>query len=899
MVNAAEITWDGDHVIAASMDAMAVIDDDTHVTVNQPYADLYGYSCPDVLTGESWSSLIATGEQQSIEERVLPVLRREGQWRGVVTGRRRDGGTFPHELTLSRLDDGQYLCICRERHRDGRSVNDMDRRDRLIERAFDAVDDIVLIFGEDGELCHWNAKLREATGYTDAEIEAMDPRDLAAPERRDSVPGVIGDLDGPGDRRIDIVTSDGERIPHELRGTTFDDADTDRTYRCGIARERSARERERTHYETIIETVDDGIYALDEDLQFSFVNESLCELVERSTDDLIGTPVTELFEYDAEVATADAVRERVVEGDTAIGTVQASVTTSAGERVLEARYRLCPDSDERYRGSIGVVRDVTDREERELELRVARQFNEELVENAPFGMFRLDEDLRITYENPRAEEILGLPDDVESSAAIGEDIRELPSIVETDQADRFSRLEDGETIEFEFPSESIYGEEAYFTGRGVPLYRDGEFDGAVLMANDISDRMRHERDLKRQRDELETLDRISELLLEITRDLYESPSRTEIEQSVCDRLAESDLYQFAWIGEPDADGHRIVPRASAGIDDGYVESITVTTAEADTSQGPGGRALRTGTVQVSQDIRSDPSFEPWREQALERGIRSAAAVPLVHDDTTYGILAVYAARPLAFSSREQEGLETLGEAIGYAINAIEHRKLLFADTIVELEFTITDPGLVFVRLSERFECELTITGYVESTTGDWSVYLTVDGVSPDAVRDAAVDDTDVADVRIIADEGDTGLMEFIIDGSALQEFTEVGAILTSGSVDEGRGRFCVETPRATDTRQLATRLQTAYPDLTLLAQREFDRPARKAVELRQSIEKRLTDRQQEALTRAYYAGYFEWPRQSTAGDIAESMGIAETTYHYHLRNALDTLVAAFTELTEG
>jgi len=66
-----------------------------------------------------------------------------------------------------------------------------------------------------------------------------------------------------------------------------------------------------------------------------------------------------------------------------------------------------------------------------------------------------------------------------------------------------------------------------------------------------------------------------------------------------------------------------------------------------------------------------------------------------------------------------------------------------------------------------------------------------------------------------------------------------------------------------------------------------------------SIEKRLTDRQQEALTRAYYAGYFEWPRQSTAGDIAESMGIAETTYHYHLRNALDTLVAAFTELTEG
>ncbi|WP_375137271.1 bacterio-opsin activator domain-containing protein [Halostella limicola] len=327
-------------------------------------------------------------------------------------------------------------------------------------------------------------------------------------------------------------------------------------------------------------------------------------------------------------------------------------------------------------------------------------------------------------------------------------------------------------------------------------------------------------------------------------------------------------------------------------DDDYVETITATTAEAETGQGPGGRALRTGNVQVSQDIRSDPSFVPWREQALDRGVGSAAAVPLVHSDTTYGILAVYAARPFAFSYREQEGLETLGEAIGFAINAIEHRKLLFTDTIVELEFTITDPELVFVRLSEQFECELAITGYVESATGNWSVYLAVDGVSPGAVRDAATDDTDVAEVRIIADEDDSGLLECIMNGSALQEF---GAILTSGSVEKGQGRFCIETPQMTNIRQLANRLQTEYPKSTLIAQREFDRPIRKAVELRQSIEERLTDRQREALTRAYYAGYFEWPRQSTAGDIAASMDIAETMFHYHLRNTLDTLVTAFTE----
>jgi predicted DNA binding protein len=69
--------------------------------------------------------------------------------------------------------------------------------------------------------------------------------------------------------------------------------------------------------------------------------------------------------------------------------------------------------------------------------------------------------------------------------------------------------------------------------------------------------------------------------------------------------------------------------------------------------------------------------------------------------------------------------------------------------------------------------------------------------------------------------------------------------------------------------------------------------------MRQSIHDRLTGRQEEALTRAYHAGYFDWPRKCTGGDIADSMDIAETTFHYHLRNALDRLVGALTDLDAG
>ncbi|WP_276255442.1 bacterio-opsin activator domain-containing protein [Halomontanus rarus] len=779
MGNAAGTAWDRTKVMAASMDAMAVVDGDQYVLVNQAYADLHGFTRPDDLAGELWERRLADHERLRFERDILPACREDGQWRGTIAGRRRDGSTFVQDLSLSRLEDERFVWISREADHGERTASDREtNQPRLIKRVFDAIDDIVYVLDGDGDAVLWNATLREVTGYTDAEIEALDPKDLVPPEQRDYVPGTAEAIDQLGDRRVDLdlVTKDGKRIPHEFRGATFEDPETGRVYRCGIAR------------------------------------------------------------------------------------------------------------------------NITDRTDRERELRNARQFNEELVENAPFGVFRLDEDLEITYENRRAEEIIGLPDDEDASAAIGVDIRDLPSIIETGRADLFTRLQDGETIEFEFPFESIYGKEAYFTGRGVPLYRDGEFDGAVLMAIDISEHRRHERNLERQRDELATLARINELLLEITRNSFESPTRNEIEQTVCDRLAASELYQFAWIGAPDANGDRIVPRTSAGIDDGYIEAATITTTETETGRGPGGRAFRTGELQVSQDVRSDPTFEPWREEALNRGVEAAAAVPLVRGDTTYGILAVYATRPFAFSRREQAGFETLGKAVGFAINAIENRKLLFADTVVELEFEVADSELVFVRLSEHLQCELTITGYVESTSETWSVYLAVEGAAPLAVRDVAVDDQDVTRAQVIADEDTNGLLELVVDGAALTELTEHGAVLTSGHVADGRGRFCIEVPQNTNVRQLAGRLQAVYPESTLVARREFDRPVQQAGEVRQSIDDRLTDRQQEALTRAYHAGYFNWPRQSTAGDIADSMDIAETTFHYHLRNALDALSATLIDI---
>mgnify|MGYP000619212016 CR=1 FL=1 len=47
----------------------------------------------------------------------------------------------------------------------------------------------------------------------------------------------------------------------------------------------------------------------------------------------------------------------------------------------------------------------------------------------------------------------------------------------------------------------------------------------------------------------------------------------------------------------------------------------------------------------------------------------------------------------------------------------------------------------------------------------------------------------------------------------------------------------------------------------------------------------LTDRQRATVEAAYYAGFFEWPRDATGEGVAEQLEIAPPTFHQHLRKA--------------
>ncbi|MGQ3412674.1 ATP-binding protein [Natrinema sp. LN54] len=205
----------------------------------------------------------------------------------------------------------------------------------------------------------------------------------------------------------------------------------------------------------------------------------------------------------------------------------------------------------------------------------------------------------------------------------------------------------------------------------VPMLNVATFGALVGLLVGVYD----VRGLERQQS-IERLNRINDTIRIATQEVVNKTDRADLEQAVCNRLSESEPYEGVWIGRYEDGMERVRPVAWAGLDDEYVESITVTVDDSPTGGGAGGRAIETGEIQCVPDVFADPTMEPWWDLFESRGVQSLAVVPIVHDETVYGFFSIYADRWNVFDEYEQEVLTELGETIGHAVASIEARRRL-------------------------------------------------------------------------------------------------------------------------------------------------------------------------------------------------------------------------------
>lgn len=427
-------------------------------------------------------------------------------------------------------------------------------------------------------------------------------------------------------------------------------------------------------------------------------------------------------------------------------------------------------------------------------------------------------------------------------------------------------------------------------------FDDVDVEFAELLATNAAaalDRVTYQRHLERQNERLVELSHFNTLIRRTHRAVVDATTREELEANVCETLTDKDAYVAAWIGIHRAD-RQVTVRAAAGPIGEDTGRDRIPADDDSLTEELVGTAHRTRSVHVMQDLRDGGDVDPWHERVFDLGCRAAVAIPLVAGEALYGVLVLYTDQSDAFDEEEVAILGELGRTIGRAIRAAQTRKALVADSALELEFGVRDSGSFFVAASDDLECRLSLEGIVPLEGDRLLYYVTVDGASPNALRERAAEAVSVDTCRVISKTEEEDVVELRGSGTtALRTLVDHGATVRSAVADSGDARIVVETAPDADARTVLDGLREACPSAQLIGKRILNRPVRTVQQFRETLAEGLTDKQLNALRAAYFAGYFEWPRESTAEEISEQMSISSSTFHFHLRHALSKVLHTF------
>jgi hypothetical protein len=415
----------------------------------------------------------------------------------------------------------------------------------------------------------------------------------------------------------------------------------------------------------------------------------------------------------------------------------------------------------------------------------------------------------------------------------------------------------------------------------TPVYDDdGTHQGFATVTRDMTERRARENELEAQRASLAAANRTNEILRDVLRRIVHDSSRTDIEGDVCERLTAEGPYLFAASVAVGADPGFDV-RLANGVDAdaaAYVFDRVVSRETLD-------RARDEGTVQV--ELVDSEAIDLDHEIAT--AIRSVVAIPLTYRETTYGLVLLCSTSATDPSDAERDALAGIGAAAGYGIHAVETEQLLQADGVVELVLETTDPDDPLVSLAEGGG-RLALDRLVPVDEGEYLVYATLDGAEPTDRLAAVAANPAVYEATVVHDDDDGGVVALALSDTLVCHLAAAGAKVHTVDVSDGRLRVVVDVSPTADVGRLLAEARAAFPDTGLVSKRQVARPVKRTRAVADTVESRLTQRQLSALQAAYHGGYFERPRRQTAEEVAETMGISASTFHQHLRIALETVL---------
>ncbi|HSV51438.1 MAG TPA: EAL domain-containing protein [Burkholderiaceae bacterium] len=240
------------------------------------------------------------------------------------------------------------------------------------------------------------------------------------------------------------------------------------------------------------------------------------------------------------------------------------------------------------------------------------------------------------------------------SVWVAEEVSQVEEHLRTlDVADRMfgvkrkHRRKDGSVIDVVIAADAIV-----FNGQPARL----------VLINDVTERLRAERDLAR-------VSRAQAMLSACNEALIRADDEPALLQEICRITVEIGGYRMAHVGYAQMDETKSLQSvANAGDGSAYLQSVQLSWDESQPGgKGPSGRVIRSGRPVIIEDLAQEPAFQPWIDRATAHGFRGLVSLPLCDRGSTFGVLALLASEVAHITGHEVKLLEELANDLAFGI----------------------------------------------------------------------------------------------------------------------------------------------------------------------------------------------------------------------------------------
>lgn len=325
------------------------------------------------------------------------------------------------------------------------------------------------------------------------------------------------------------------------------------------------------------------------------------------------------------------------------------------------------DPEHRVIGYVGTITDITDRKQAEAALQASERQLSLIYANISDVLFYLaieaGERFRFVSVNAAFLRVTGLKEDQVVGRLVDEVIPEpsLSLVLGNYKKAVGARMPVTWEEITEYPAGRKYGQVS-----AIPILEaDGTCSHLIGTVHDITDSKQAEARILH-------INRLYATLSQLNQVIVQASDRETLLHETCRVAVEFGQFRLAWIGMIDQASQLVSPVVFSGEEQDYLSNLKIAYQDQETGRGPTGTAIREDRCVLCQDIATDPNMLPWRAAALQRGLRSSAAVPIRQTGQVIGALTVYAGEPHTFDAEEEELLIKIGQTISYALDGLIH-----------------------------------------------------------------------------------------------------------------------------------------------------------------------------------------------------------------------------------